>query len=313
MPQTDYELEKTKSKCAVKPIQSFDSGGRVFKFRAGTSTDVESLRESYLWFENLNKQNDPFEGWAAINDTDITNSQRINFLKKFHNIETELNHITEQKVQELYLSYLKKGSNQFEHYVDGKARSILNTFFNEFRDETHICSFSKKISNDNHKFPFPLNSMMLWSHYANGFKGYCVEYGFDELMTSINQINDIDIVSHPVKYSQTGKLPLISLKTVLDDIINDTKMTSLDILKAFCTKEQTWFYENEIRLLSMKRGKIHYNSKCINAIYLSEKISDDLSEKIINIVKNFQSKPKIYKVIQHRFEYKLGLSEYTYE
>lgn len=78
--------------------------------------------------------------------------------------------------------------------------------------------------------------MLLWSHYANSHKGYCIEY------------NSIDIL----KQFQHFLLPVIYqenyLQTGISDIANPVAPFDLAI-KSITTKSIEWKYEQEWRIV----------------------------------------------------------------
>ena len=111
--------------------------------------------------------------------------------------------------------------------------------------------------------------ILMWSHYADSHKGFCVQYKFQKEFFE--------------KYS-TPSCSLLLLKDIIykDSIsIPDT----LNIEEALFTKSTDWKYENETRL-------VHYNTKecklfpticckdCIKAIYLGVRVTEENRRKV---------------------------------
>lgn len=148
----------------------------------------------------------------------------------------------------------------------------------------------------------------MWSHYANGFKGFCVEYDFEKLKDSIESNNNIKLATSEVKYATNGKLPTVQMKTFMQSTIDDSRDFSLEILGAFTKKEQSWGYENEVRFISEKSGKLQYSPDCINAVYISEKTPNWLKSTLLSNMALKEEGIKIYLVGLHPSKYKFGFS-----
>lgn len=124
----------------------------------------------------------------------------------------------------------------------------------------------------------PIYNTLLWAHYADGHKGFCIEYDFStefrKRMISFNQI----------KYGNI-----------------DLNKDLFTIKDAFMTKSIDWKYENEVRLLSYDSnsesdyGTIPLDSESsISAIYFGIKCPT----KRISIIKSLlkDTKTKFYKM-----------------
>lgn len=279
---------------------------RVFKFRAGNENDLDSFFENYLWFANLSDLNDPYEGYASFSDEDIDDNFRENFLAAVYAKDPKDSISPEQEAKIYRDEYEKDTGIKFSDYVDSKAVQIIESYYAEHKNDFKILSLS--LAKDHHEHPSPLNNMLMWSHYANGFKGFCVEYDFEKLKKSIEHINEIELANSPVKYATDGKLPIIKLKTFMQATIDDSREASHEILKAFTRKEQSWAYENEVRFLSELGGKLLYDPSCINAIYIAEKAPSWLKSNLISNIAIKQSNIKIFLVALHPSEYKFGFS-----
>lgn len=93
------------------------------------------------------------------------------------------------------------------------------------------------------------DNQLMWSHYANSYKGICVEYDF-------NEMNDFIGFVYPITYSLNR--PVVSLSDFgiegidiksNEMIYGDTNMSK--IMEFFCTKNKCWEYEKEWRILNI--------------------------------------------------------------
>ncbi|HBL76059.1 MAG: hypothetical protein A2W90_11630 [Bacteroidetes bacterium GWF2_42_66] len=114
---------------------------------------------------------------------------------------------------------------------------------------------------------------LLWAHYADGHKGFCIEYDLDILL---NESSFSKLRYFPVKYKM--KPPQID--------INDLKNNSLDFYKKVAgIKSKKWSYEKEIRIISEDVGEQDYDYRAVKAIYFGYKMPDKQKRIIMNRLK----------------------------
>lgn len=118
-------------------------------------------------------------------------------------------------------------------------------------------------------------NVLMWSHYADSHKGFCVKYVFDRDMFDLNKHIKRDklLLVDKIKYSET-----------ID--INDEPSIRMALLE----KSDFWKYENEMRLISYdcsgedKEFPVVECKGMAKAVYLGVKCSDEnrrLMEKAI--------------------------------
>lgn len=147
----------------------------------------------------------------------------------------------------------KYGVNTDE--IDKHWRSIQ-----DFKKTLGIYSFELKTDT----MTFPTNEL-LWAHYANSHKGFCIEYDVDKLISSnehFYEINRIDILYQ-------NECPIIS--------INDIAESNTILQKMFGTKSFAWTYENEIRLIYETSSEKPYHPSSLKSIYFG--LNMDLQEQ----------------------------------
>lgn len=136
-------------------------------------------------------------------------------------------------------------ADRHEHWVTPIMQDIGNI---------GIYSLSKPTEKD-----FP-NNELLWAHYANSHKGFCIEYDLNKLIDNYSKEYDIRNVIN-VQYQD--ERPEV---TEVDDTFTVQK-------KVFGTKSLAWKYENEIRLVFNTAGKKTIISEAVTGIYFGLKIS----------------------------------------
>lgn len=137
-------------------------------------------------------------------------------------------------------------SERHEHWVTPIIQDI---------GKIGVYSLSKPAEND--KFP---NNELLWAHYANSHKGFCIEYDLDKLINHNSKGYDIRNV---INIGYQDERPEV---TEFDDVLTIQK-------KVFGTKSLAWKYENEVRLVFNEAGEKIIIPNAVSAIYLGLRIS----------------------------------------
>jgi len=119
---------------------------------------------------------------------------------------------------------------------------------------------------------------LLWAHYANSHKGFCIEYDLDILM---NNYSSKRFSSYPVKYYKN--LPKV---TLWDMISLSNNLNKNRIVKKFSsTKSKKWINEQEIRIITDNFGKHHYYFKAVKSIYFGLKMLESEKDKLMSALK----------------------------
>lgn len=171
--------------------------------------------------------------------------------------------ITDTKKVKKFLNYIgqKVGAKTKEDYdlINDNTDEVLS-----MNNKMGIYSLSKT----------PLDEL-LWAHYANSHKGYCIEYDLDILLKNDGGNH---VHSFPVLYS--NKPPNIGFW----DIIKNEKNS---MIKKFAFhKSKRWEYEQEHRIVTSKIGLNSYNPKALKSIYFGLKISQSDKSQIINLLQS---------------------------
>ena len=127
-----------------------------------------------------------------------------------------------------------------------------------------------------------LKSNLMWAHYADSHRGFCVEYDF----------KDIDVkqyLTHPMPVIYSDLRPQFPYELLLKEIKerNGEHFEELrkEILLALLTKDVAWKYENEWRIVMDARNANLIKMPPVSCIYLGVSISDENRKKILDIAK----------------------------
>ena len=111
---------------------------------------------------------------------------------------------------------------------------------------------------------------LLWAHYANSHKGFCIQYDLD-LLAHQNIYQNLHVF--PVDYKK--ELPSISIEDI-------SKEKDYFLCKVFGTKSKLWEYENEIRIITDTLGENDYDYSAVTAVYFGYRMLDQHKEKMMN-------------------------------
>jgi len=135
------------------------------------------------------------------------------------------------------------------------------------------------------------NNTLMWSHYADSHKGFCIEYERDPT-------NDFWKQVEPVNYVSTVK-PILELVTEIFDIklfkskpVNPERFPQLIdtlIKKSIYCKDKSWAYENEWRFMCSKTEPgLSRTPLKISRIIFGLRLSPWDRETLLNLTRNIK-------------------------
>jgi hypothetical protein len=136
------------------------------------------------------------------------------------------------------------------------------------------------------------DNILMWSHYAENHTGFCVRFDTTvdpKFFGSAKQVN------------YNTDYPLLNWwKSRLPDIVDSM----------IYNKSHHWSYEKEWRIMGMAaRNKANFRAKSIDSIILGCRTSNAHQEEIMNIVKTFPFKIRVFKASLKERQYELNLDE----
>ena len=145
---------------------------------------------------------------------------------------------------------------------------------------------------------------LMWSHYADGHKGFCIEYDFscDSKMLS-------ELLILPVIYSnERPKFPW-NVALAKDKESEEVKnVGARTMIRSLLTKDEAWSYEDEWRIISLaSSGTDNIRMPPVSCIYIGALCSQDNSKKLVELANNLNV--PIKQMVVNRGEYKLHAQE----
>lgn len=222
----------------------------------GENDFLNSLKNNQLWVASPKTFNDPYDCMMNIDIKDeVMEKTKIVLQELFgDSIANEL------------LNKTKDVQNQANNNLRPEFDKIVKNGTEEIQEGLFVSCFSE-LSN--------LNSILMWSHYANQHRGFCVEYDYRE----INRLRIKDNTIIPILYSDKPNICEVKI---------DTRVEILQYqLGIAFTKSTEWEYEKEWRLIEIndedQKGKNGFLIPFVRPkrIYMGCRISDQLREDII--------------------------------
>lgn len=248
-----------------------------YRYRSGSELSIKELIYDELYFASREECNDPYEGktFATFSKDKDLWSNLINEALKSHKVE--LDESLKEKVIEYFLSkspmpiefVLKIPRDEF---IDiGQRRMdqfMLNPAFEAIQDyvmwyspeERYFASFSK--TSDNY---------LLWSHYANNHKGFCLIYRAIDgkikqsprwkrtqtatlplprlmfIVPDAFEIQDVEYVSTPK--SSNGFMCYPASVAGDNHTLEEIEEAQVERAKNYLQKHSVWDYEKEARVI----------------------------------------------------------------
>ena len=141
---------------------------------------------------------------------------------------------------------------------------------------------------------------LMWSHYADSHKGFCIEYDFSKDCEAIK-----DLLVLPVVYSEKRtKFPWNLVFTAKNEGEKVKKEAAFAVLFSLLTKDEVWRYENEWRIIAFEnKGIGNVKMPPITCVYIGALCNDECKEQLITIAKELNV--PIKQMVVDRGEYAL--------
>jgi hypothetical protein len=181
----------------------------IYKFASVNVFNLRNIILSELYFSSPEKLNDQFEGIIKISNPDFTPSK------------LSLNdYIQSNQLEWLY--------NENEVKRNGFSKFFLNSWRYSLRNRFGISCFSKTMFEP-----------LMWSHYADNYKGFCLVFDKEELFEGLKELG-YSTEFHEIDYKN---IPTVSL------FEEDDKFKFKSDHNLFKYKSSNWSYEKEVRIV----------------------------------------------------------------
>ncbi|WP_105213679.1 DUF2971 domain-containing protein [Pseudoalteromonas sp. T1lg22] len=186
---------------------------KIYKFYPYRDFDLDALAGSYLWFSSIEDFNDPFEGMyleqmAFKTPEDISNDD----LLIFHQKGLLGTGFSEQEAIDKVSEYSYLLTNQITEGQLLEEKRIFRDAMVEAINRTvsdvksrRFCCFIR--DNENKR---ALENKLMWSHYANGLRGFALEFDDKQLAQSLEEENSQTILKDEIRYRELEAVDILS-------------------------------------------------------------------------------------------------------
>jgi hypothetical protein len=245
---------------------------KLYKYRAYNEKSLSMLINKKIWVSKPTAFNDPFDCKYDF-DQNFTRDEYNNFLLS---AAGEYGVPIASLSQEIANAY--ENGKLKQEGMDRLKKNVENT--RKLISDSGVYTLSKTNSN-----------ILLWSHYADSHKGFCVEFS----RYAENFLGDIE-VTKPVQYEE--HFPLIKITDLVDN--------QESIINAINTKSRKWIYEEEWRLF-YQNGNVEEDLPApISAIIFGLRMPENHETTIRNILKDDQHIIfKRVKIVEEKYEFEI--------
>jgi hypothetical protein len=247
----------------------------LYKFREVNINNLTSLAKNQLWFSSLNDLNDPFEG-CHIKDNNIDPE-----LSSGSKLKPK-NDVNEHQYQEILNKLnLTKGEFTSKELFQRLAETDFDIFIKIVHDSKVVC-FSIEQEENN-----PLTNNLMWSHYANGLRGYCLVFNEEDLLKDIDSSTSEATRSIIVKYQDHPNIIKLNDFIQSEVLPSDECMDFVEkVTETAATKSSDWKYENEFRIMSLSKSNVHcYSPSTLKEIIVGDKMPSAEKSLLLSVVK----------------------------
>ena len=197
---------------------------------------------------------------------------------------------------EITVSTSKKMNDPFDSIINlwGSEEQLKETC----KEHKHIKNLSRSFdyfrirSFCNGETEEALENLLMWSHYADEHRGYCVKYKLSK---------------HFIKQDENDSFEHMFLKPIIyrkdEEKVDISELTTINTDLAFATKHRSWKYENEVRLIVYNPNKEESfygipldKDSCIEAIYFGCKCEPKTINTIKKLFSESDTPPKFYQM-----------------
>jgi hypothetical protein len=233
----------------------------IYKFVPISLNTLNLLIKGELWMGFPHNLNDPFEGEFILENFEVLPEDDV--LREFY--EKQLDYPDYQI--KARLEEIKKEESIFNYDLSSLVKKNLKEIYG-------VSCFSKNI-----------NSILMWSHYANCHKGICLVFDQYDIF------NDISSTYFPIGKFEIGEIDYNPDLIRIKPYVEGSQIRFHDSDEIFLQKLKDWEYENEYRIICKFYAKdtkrsLMFKKKNLKAIIFGDGISDDDRNTIIHLIKN---------------------------
>lgn len=128
----------------------------------------------------------------------------------------------------------------------------------------------------------------MWSHYADAFSGFCLQFSAERFYKSIKSLNPSTSIAHSVMNYVDN--------TIQQSIIDSALVLPDEYFKAIQCKHSQWIYEGELRFVSKKHGLHSYDPASLENLYIGQKMPEGQRNVLFAIINHYFSHVNVFEI-----------------
>ncbi|MCP5351598.1 MAG: DUF2971 domain-containing protein [Chromatiales bacterium] len=280
----------------------------VYKYRAINDYSVKNLDTDTVWLSMAAQFNDPYDCCMTFDSLYLTkiiakidfeslikrgalqphlSEKEIDAAKNSDDPYENIIIILLEREKSINTNDRGKMAGVFKSILIDRTNEMIEQWNKYMQENTPVCSFSERA-----------DSTVMWGHYADSHKGFCVEYPMDRLLPNDPRRRGL----FPVTYSDE----LFDATPYFEQSIMHRSFNNLFGILSASRKAMDWSYEREWRLtlpIGQKLSSRNYLMPPPSAVYLGTRISEQGERQIREIcarkdvpVKRMRLSPKEFKL-----------------
>jgi len=267
----------------------------VYKFRSMSVNSLSALASNKIWFSNQKELNDPFEGIVNIVEPSAKGEKIKKALEFGSKAVQKQADLSVHEAKNIVMSRYLNNPEDILAFVDESIEKFKGDL-SEYQNKLGIFSTASDIRDDPRT---QVGNMLLWSHYADEFKGFCVKYDAGVLQSSLKENNSESVFAW-TKVDYVNRPHSI-------DILGDSELSAEKYLSSIQRKHEQWGYECEARLVSTNTGLKLYSPEAVKAIYVGGRMPEEQELLLRGIVEHKLPEAEIFKVTIDRQSYAIAI------
>jgi hypothetical protein len=258
---------------------------------------LSTLASNSIWFSSQKNLNDPFEGIVNIIEPPTKGEKIKKALEFGSNAVRKQSNVSEAEAKNIVMSRYLKNPQDVLAFVDEGIEKFKDDL-SEYQNKLGIFSTASDIPDDPRT---QVGNMLLWSHYADEFKGFCVKYDIDILQESLKENNPESVFAW-VKVDYVDRPHSI-------DVLGNSELSAEKYLSSIQRKHEQWDYECEVRLISTTIGLKSFSPEAVKALYIGERMPKDQEYLLRGVIEHNLPNTEIFKVTADRQNYGIAIKK----
>jgi hypothetical protein len=252
---------------------------KLYKYEPFNEYSIKNLKNASLYFRPPKEFNDPFD-CALLEESLSYSEEDLVALYNKRSKEEALNIppiISKDQIPSVSIDKVKKVLKEF---VSKKQKEFL---------ETKGCTCFSETN----------NSILMWGHYANRHKGFCLEFN-----------TNFDPFSGAKEVKYRNEYPIYN---PIADILNDHEASDDDLFPPISTKYTQWEYEKEWRIFHQHAHTIYgYKVEALEAVYFGLNTDPAHLEIICLIIHGQNPNTKFFEARKGAKNFQIEFEEFAY-